>query len=46
MIIDMRKLNSHVLKKGFKMQGVQDVRQLVRPQMFGAVIDISDAYYQ
>ena len=46
MIIDMRNLNSYILKKGFKMQGVKDVRNLLEPGMFGAVIDISDAYYQ
>ena len=46
MIIDMRKLNSHVLKKGFKMQGVRDVRNILRPNMFASSVDISDAYYQ
>jgi hypothetical protein len=45
MIIDMRKLNKHILKKKFKMQGVKDVRSALQPKMFGAVIDISDAYY-
>ena len=35
MIIDMRNLNSFILKKGFKMQGVRDVRHLLRPQMYG-----------
>ena len=45
MIIDMRGLNSCILKHGFKMQGVKDVRNLLTPGMFGGVIDISDAYY-
>ena len=27
------------------MQGTKDVRAALQPKMFGAVIDISDAYY-
>ena len=46
MIIDMRNLNSHIFKKSFKMQGIKDVTTALKPNMFGAVIDISDAYYQ
>ena len=45
MIIDMRKLNSHIAKKKFKMQGLRDVRNALKPNMYGCVIDISDAYY-
>ena len=45
MIIDMRKLNSHIAKKKFKMQGLKDVRSSLKPNMYGCVIDISDAYY-
>ena len=44
MIIDMRKLNSHISKKKFKMQGLKDVRNALKPNMYGCVIDISDAY--
>ena len=45
MIIDMRKLNSHISKQKFKMQGIKDVRNALKKNMYGAVIDISDAYY-
>ena len=45
MIIDMRRLNSHISKKRFKMQGIKDVRNALKKNMYGAVIDISDAYY-
>ena len=45
MIIDMRGLNSYIVKKSFTMQGTKDVRSILTPGMHGAVIDISDAYY-
>ena len=45
MIINMRKLNSHNAKEKFKMQGIRDVRNALKPNMYGCVIDISDAYY-
>ena len=45
MIINMRKLNSHIAKEKFKMQGLRDVRNALKPNMYGCVIDISDAYY-
>ena len=45
MIIDMRSLNSHISKKKFKMQGIKDVRNVLKKNMYGSVIDISDAYY-
>ena len=39
------RLNKYIIKKKFKMQGTRDVRAALQPKMFGAVIDISDAYY-
>ena len=45
MIIDMRKLNSHISKQKFRMQGIKDVRNALKKNMYGAVNDISDAYY-
>ena len=46
MIIDMRKLNSHIDKRSFRMQGIKDVTTCLQPNMYAAVIDIKDAYYQ
>ena len=37
--------SQYIEKKSFKMQGIKDVRQTLRRGMYGAVIDISDAYY-
>ena len=45
MIIDMRNLNKLIKKKKFRMQGIKDVRSALKPGMYGAVLDISDAYY-
>lgn len=45
MIIDMRRLNKCIKKKKFRMQGIKDVTSALKPHMYGAVIDISDAYY-
>lgn len=38
-------MNKYIIKKKFKMQGLKDVRAALQPGMFGAVVDISDAYY-
>jgi hypothetical protein len=35
----MRGLNSCILKHGFKMQGVKDVRDLLAHGMYGGVIE-------
>ena len=38
-------MNKYIIKKKFNMQGLKDVRAALQPGMFGAVVDISDAYY-
>ena len=45
MIIDMRQLNHHISKQKFRMQGLKDVRNVLKQNMYGCIIDISDAYY-
>lgn len=35
----MRGLNSYILKRKFRMQGLKDVRDLLAPAMFGGVIE-------
>ena len=42
----MRQLNSYVKKKSFKMDTLKDVRSTLQPGSWGAVIDLTDAYYQ
>ena len=41
----MRSLNKFIIKKSFRMDTTKDVRQTLEPHMWGAVIDLSDAYY-
>ena len=45
-VIDMRRLNSYVIKKSFKMDTLKDVRSTLASGYYGAVVDLSDAYYQ
>ena len=44
-VINMKPLNEFVLKESFRMETVKDVRSLLKPGDFGAVIDLTDAYY-
>ena len=44
-VINMKPLNEHVLKETFRMETSRDVRSLLKPGDFGAVIDLTDAYY-
>ena len=44
-IINLKPFNKYVKKSAFKMETVKDVRDLLQPQMYGAVVDLSDAYY-
>ena len=44
-VINMKPLNEHVLKEKFKMETVKDVKTLLKPKDFGAVVDLTDAYY-
>ena len=44
-VINMKPLNRYIRKEGFRMEGVKDVKVLIQPRMFGAIIDLSDAYY-
>jgi hypothetical protein len=34
-----------MLRKSFKMEGLEDVKAILRPGCYGAIIDLSDAYY-
>ena len=45
MVINMKTLNEHVLKETFRMETSRDVWTLLKPGNFGAVIDLTDAYY-
>ena len=44
-VINMKPLNEHVLKESFHMETSKDVRSLLQPEDYGAVIDLTDAYY-
>ena len=44
-VINMKPLNEHVAKETFRMETSRDVRSLLSPGDFGAVIDLTDAYY-
>ena len=44
-IINLKPFNVHVSKKSFRMETIKDVKNMIRPGMWGATIDLSDAYY-
>ena len=44
-IINMKPMNKYVVKKGFRMETIKHVRQVLRPQMWAATVDLKDAYY-
>ena len=44
-IINLKPLNQYVKKASFRMEGVKDVKNILAPGMFGAIVDLSDAYY-
>ena len=44
-IINLRPMNKFVVKQRFKMETVQDVKELLRPGDYGATIDLQDAFY-
>ena len=44
-IINMKPLNQFIDKKSFKMEGLKDLKYMLKPGCYGAVIDLSDAYY-
>ena len=44
-IINLRPMNRFVRKEKFKMETVQNVRELLRPGLWGATIDLRDAFY-
>ena len=44
-VINMKPLNEQVQKEKFKMETAKDVRSLVKHKDFGAVVDLTDAYY-
>ena len=44
-VINLKPLNEFVAKESFRMETARDVRSLLEPQDFGAVVDLTDAYY-
>ena len=44
-IINLRPMNRFVQKEKFKMETMQNVRELLRPGLWGATIDLKDAFY-
>ena len=44
-IINLKPFNVHVSKKSFRMETIKDVKNMIRPGMWGVTIDLSDAYY-
>ena len=43
-VINLKPLNEFVKKETFRMETARDVRSLLKPGDFGAVIDLTDAY--
>ena len=44
-IINLKPFNVHVSKKSFRMETIKDVKNMIRPGMWGVTIDLFDAYY-
>ena len=44
-IINLKPLNKYVSKKSFKMEGINDVKNLLTPSSYWAIVDLKDAYY-
>ena len=42
-IINLKPLNKYVSKKSFKMEGINDVQNLLTPNCYGAIVDLKDA---
>ena len=45
MILNLKRLNSSIEKKKFKMQTLSSILSMIRPNMYMAKLDIKDAYY-
>ena len=45
LVINLKPLNEFILKKTFNMETARDVRTLLKRNDFGAVVDLTDAYY-
>ena len=44
-VINLKPLNKFVFKRSFRMETIKSVRNALRPGMWGASIDLKDAYY-
>ena len=44
-IINLKPFNVYVSKKSFRMETIKDVKNMIRPGMWSATVDLSDAYY-
>ena len=44
-VINLKPLNEFVAKETFRMETARDVRSLLKPGDFGAVVDLTDVYY-
>ena len=45
MILNLKRLNKFVYYKHFKMEYLQNVLKLIRPEVYMASIDLKDAFY-
>jgi hypothetical protein len=43
-VLDLRLFNEHIIKRHFRLEGVNEVRQILRPNDWLASIDLSEAY--
>ena len=44
-VINLKGFNDFVSKKKFRMETVKDVKSVLKPGMWGATVDMTDAYY-
>lgn len=44
-ILDLRKLNTYLIKQSFRMMSFQDILHLLNPGDFMATLDLEDAYF-
>ena len=45
LILNLKKLNKHIVYHHFKMDSLQSAVQLMKPHCWMAVLDLKDAYY-
>ena len=45
MILNLKKLNKYIEPKHFKMESLQNVLHMVKPETWMAFVDLKDAHY-